>query len=216
MFRLFTPTLPDLFFLIFAESQLPQKVRQQKLADFFIFKILNFPGTMSKRELKNYLKELTKEQLEAQIIDLYGRFKDVKEFYDFAFNPDERKMQEQFRWQIGKEYFPVNGRRAKARRSVAQKIIRKLLTLGAEPSMVADLMLYNLEIAQAFSAENRVRQESFYASLYKSFDEALKYISENGISRSYRLRIEKIVDETIRQRWPNRSEFERLAEMYIQ
>ena len=33
---------------------------------------------MSKRELKKYLKDLPKEQLEEQIIDLYDRFGNVK------------------------------------------------------------------------------------------------------------------------------------------
>jgi hypothetical protein len=33
---------------------------------------------MSKRDLKNYLNELNKEQLEAQIIELYNKFSNVK------------------------------------------------------------------------------------------------------------------------------------------
>ena len=102
---------------------------------------------MSKRELKEYLKDLSKKQMEEQILDLYSRFKEVKEYYDFAFNPKENELIENCRFQISKEYFPVNGRKAKARRSVAQKWIRKLKTLGAEPSLIADLMLYNIEIA---------------------------------------------------------------------
>ena len=55
---------------------------------------------MSKRELRKYLKELNKEQLEDQILDLYNRFKDVKEYYDFAFNPRENELIEQCRFQI--------------------------------------------------------------------------------------------------------------------
>jgi len=72
---------------------------------------------MSKRELRKYLKELTKEQLEDQILDLYNRFKDVKEYYDFAFNPRENELMEQCRFHISKEYYPVGSRKAKMRRS---------------------------------------------------------------------------------------------------
>jgi hypothetical protein len=47
---------------------------------------------MSKRNLKKYLSELSKEQLEEQLVELYEKFKDVKVYYDFAFNPNENKL----------------------------------------------------------------------------------------------------------------------------
>ena len=47
---------------------------------------------MSKRNLKKYLSELSKEQLEEQLLELYEKFKDVKIYYDFAFNPNEKKL----------------------------------------------------------------------------------------------------------------------------
>ena len=44
---------------------------------------------MSKRDLKKYLSELNKEQLEEQIIELYEKFSPVKVYYNFVFNPKE-------------------------------------------------------------------------------------------------------------------------------
>ena len=171
---------------------------------------------MSKRELKKYLNDLTKEQLEEQILDLYNRFKDVKEYYDFAFNPKENELMEQCRFQISKEYFPVTSRRAKMRRSVAQKWIKKLILLDADASLLADVMFFNIEIAQTFSGKHTIRQESFFTSLYKSFDEALKYVSEKGILTEFKGRIEKIASNAWTQKWPNKSAFEDIADMYIQ
>lgn len=163
---------------------------------------------MSKRELKKYIGELTKAQLEEQIIDLYARFKDVKAYYDFAFNPKEDKLLEECKFKIGKEYFPVNGRKPKMRRSVAQKYIRNFKTLGVEPAVIADVMLYNIEIAQAFCSEKPVKQDSFYTSMLKSFQEAVTYIFENGLKKEMQSRLDKIVDETIDQNWFNSKGFE--------
>ena len=42
---------------------------------------------MSKRDLKKYLVNLSKEQLEEQLIELYEKFSPVKVYYDFVFNP---------------------------------------------------------------------------------------------------------------------------------
>jgi len=170
---------------------------------------------MSKRELKKYLKELTKEQLEEQIIDLYNRFGNVKEYYDFAFNPNENKLIEQCRFQISKEYYPVSSRKAKMRRSVAQKWIKKLISLDADASLLADIMFFNIEITQTFSGEHFVRQESFFTSFYKSFDEALRFVSEKGILIEFKGRIEKIATDAWDQQWPNRNAFEDLADMYL-
>ena len=171
---------------------------------------------MSKRELRKYLKELTKEQLEDQIIDLYERFKPVKEYYDFAFNPKENELIEQCRFQISKEYYPVGSRKAKMRRSVAQKWIKKLMLFDADASLLADVMFFNIEIALTFSGEHFIRQESFFTSMYKSFDETLRFVSEKGILAEFKGRIEKIAGDTWDQKWPNRNAFGDLADMYLQ
>ena len=61
---------------------------------------------MSKRDLKKYLNGLDKEHLEEQILDLYDRFKNVKGFYDFAFNPREEKLMEQAKFAISQRILP--------------------------------------------------------------------------------------------------------------
>lgn len=163
---------------------------------------------MSKREFKKYIGGLTKRQLQEQVFDLYERFRDVKQFYDFAFNPKEDKLLEECKFKISREYFPVSTRKPKARRSVAQKYIKHFKTLGVEPSIVADVMLFNIEIAQAYCAEKPVRLDSFYTSMLKSYKEALKYIYENGQLISLQPRLDKIVETTIKQDWLNRFAFE--------
>jgi predicted transport protein len=164
---------------------------------------------MSKKDLKEYIHHLSKEQLEDQILDLYTRFKEVKEFYDFAFNPKENKLMEECKFKISKEYFPVNGRKAKMRRSVAQGYIRHFKRLGVESSLIADIMLYNIEVAQTYTTELYIKQESFYKSMLKSFQEAVKYIRENGIEAEFKARLNRIVDESIDQRWMNREGFQK-------
>jgi len=171
---------------------------------------------MSKRELRKYLKELTKVQLEDQIMDLYERFKPVKEYYDFAFNPKENELIELCRFQISKEYYPVGTRKAKMRRSVAQKWIKKLMLFDADASLLADVMFFNIEIALSFSGEHIIRQESFFTSMYKSFDETLRFVSEKGILAEIKGRIEKIAGDTCDQKWPNSNAFEDLPDIYLE
>jgi len=164
---------------------------------------------MSKRELKEYIHQLTKAQLQEQITDLYTRFKDVKEFYDFAFNPKENKLMEECKFKISKEYFPVNGRKPKMRRSVAQNYIRHFKRLGVESALIADVMLYHIEIAQTFCAERYVKQEAFYKSMFKSFTEALTFVEEHGLKKDFITRMEQIAEKASDQNWMNARAFEK-------
>lgn len=169
---------------------------------------------MSKRDLKKYLNELNKEQLEEQIIELYNKFSDVKVYYDFVFNPNEDKLVREAKFKISNEYFPVKGKKSKMRRSVAQKFIKHFITLGVDVFIIADIMLYNIEIAQTFSAEKVVKQELFFKSMLTSFQQTIRFLMEHGILSEFQSRVVAIKDETIQQNWVNQYEFNAVVERF--
>ncbi|MDQ7960621.1 DUF6155 family protein [Flavobacterium lindanitolerans] len=165
---------------------------------------------MSKRDLKKYLKELDKEQLEEQLLELYEKFSDVKTYYNFVFNPKEDKLLQEAKLKVTNEYFPLKGKRAKLRRSVAQKYIKHFLSLGVDSYVIADLMLHNLEVAQKYTARREMRYASFYKSMLNSFEQVVKYSIENGMVSEFKERILHIKDNAFKQNWENKEELERL------
>jgi hypothetical protein len=173
---------------------------------------------MSKRDLKKYLTELNKKQLEEQVIELYEKFVAVKTYYDFVFNPKEDTLLKDCKIKISNEYFPqrTSGkpRRPKMRRSVAQKFIKHFILLGVDPFLIGDVMLYSIEIAQTFSSERIVKQEVFYKSMLSSFEQAVIFMIANGILAEFKSRIVAISDETIKQDWFNKQEFEAIIERF--
>tara|TARA_R110002050_G_scaffold16019_2_gene49142 strand:+ start:242193 stop:242702 length:510 start_codon:yes stop_codon:yes gene_type:complete len=166
---------------------------------------------MSKRALKEYVSELPKKELEVQLLDLYDRFPLVKEYYDFIFNPKEDKLLQAAKVKIANEYFPLRRKRPKMRRSVAQKFIKHYLKLGMDSNLIADLMLYNIEIAQSFSLEKKVA-DSFYKSMVNSFDQAVVFISQHNILEEFKKRIVIIFQNVEKQEWPNSEEFSRVLD----
>ncbi|MEQ8909666.1 MAG: DUF6155 family protein [Vicingaceae bacterium] len=162
---------------------------------------------MSKRQLISFIKELDREELEAQLIDLYERFKNVKEFYDFSFSPNENKRYQEAKYKIAKEYFPENGRKAKKRRSIAQNLFKHLLKLEFNPQLLADLMLFNIEIAQTYTKDQTIKQAAFCKSMLKSYRHALVYISEHGLEIDFKNRVEAIVETAAEQKWENAEGF---------
>jgi len=173
---------------------------------------------MSKRDLKKYLKELDKSQLEEQILELYEKFSPVKIYYDFVFNPKEETLLKECKIKFSNEYFPqrTSGkpRRPKLRRSLAQKYIKHFIVLGVDPFIIGDIMLYSIEIAQTFSAEKPVKAELFYKSMFNSFEQAVSFMIANGILFDFKARIIAINNETMRQKWYNTPEFEAVIERF--
>lgn len=173
---------------------------------------------MSKRDLKKYLTELNKKQLEEQVLEMYEKFSPVKTYYDFVFNPKEDTLQKECKIKISNEYFPqkTSGkpRRPKMRRSVAQKYIKHFILLGVDPFVIADVMLYSIEIAQTFSAKRFVKPELFFKSMLTSFEQAVKFMISNGIVEEFKTRIVAINEETMRQNWYNKEQFNAIIERF--
>lgn len=173
---------------------------------------------MSKRDLKKYLTELNKLQLEEQVLELYEKFNAVKTYYDFVFNPKEETLLKDCKIKISNEYFPQRTgsklRRPKMRRSVAQNFIKHFIVLGVDPFLIADVMLYAIEIAQTFSSDRIVKQEVFYKSMFSSFKQAIIFMIANGILTDFQARIVSIANETSSQNWFNKLEFEAMVERF--
>ncbi|WP_339704396.1 DUF6155 family protein [uncultured Kriegella sp.] len=166
---------------------------------------------MSKRALKKYTSSLPKRELEAQLLDLYDRFPMVKQYYDFVFNPKEDKLVQEAKTKISNEYFPIKRKRPKARRSVAQNRIKHFIKLGVDPYLVADVMLYNLEVAQSFELEQNV-PDAFYKSMLNSFNEAVQYVALNGLLHDFKSRILKVYQITQDENWLHGEGFSRVLD----
>jgi Family of unknown function (DUF6155) len=169
---------------------------------------------MSKRDLKKYLASLPKEELEEQLMALYEKFTDVKAYYNFVFNPKEDKLSDEAKVKIANEYFPPRGKRPKLRRGTAQKYIKHFLTLGVDPFVLADVMLFNIETAQKYTARREIRYATFYKSMLNSYKQVADYVTTNGIAGDYKDRITNIYKEAMRQHWENRKEFERIFDNF--
>ena len=169
---------------------------------------------MSKRELKKFLNQLPKEQLEAQIVALYDKFIPVKTYFDFVFNPKEDQLVNDAKVKISLEYYPLKRKRPKMRRSVAQKFIKHFISLGVDDFMIADLMLYAIEIAQTYTSKKTVNSELFFKSMLSSYEQAIRFMIEKGILNEFQNRVEAIKEETIRQDWFNQYEFIAITERF--
>lgn len=171
---------------------------------------------MSKRDLKKYLESLNKEQIAEQFLELYAKFPEVKTYYNFIFNPNEDKLLQEAKAKISAEYFPTKTKKAKLRRSTAQKIVKHFFMLGVEPHITAEVMIYNITVAQKYSAKKEMYYSSFYKSILNSFEQCVNYCISNGILAHFRSQLQAVFAEVEKQKWPNKDEFKNAVEIILE
>jgi hypothetical protein len=76
-------------------------------------------------------------------------------------------------------------------------------------------MLYTIEIAQSYTDEKSINQESFYKSMLNSYEQAIVFCVEKGVIDDFKNRAELILIETTTQKWPNAYQFQTVAERYF-
>jgi hypothetical protein len=101
-----------------------------------------------------------------------------------VFNPQEEKLLQECKLKISSEYFPIQTgakRKKKMRRSVAQKYIKHFSTLGVDPFIIADVMLYNIELRR-LSQQKTPSNRNFYKSMLNSFEQAIVYMMVSSMN----------------------------------
>ena len=157
---------------------------------------------MSKTTLKKELQKLTKEQLIEQILDLYGKNKSVKEFYEFYLNPaSEKDLLEKYKKIIYNEFYTRDDNPKIPRFSACKKAISDFKALTPSPELIADLMLWLAENACQFTHDYGDMWEGYYTSAEINFDAALKFMSKHKLLDKFKLRAEKCVKWSSRCGW---------------
>lgn len=105
---------------------------------------------MGLREVKKELDLLEKEELVYHISELYKKYKEVKEYFDFYSNPDEQAIIEKFKERIHEGFYPNRGKNLKLYR--ARKAINEFKKLGIGPEADGELLLYFTEISVKYAA----------------------------------------------------------------
>lgn len=129
-----------------------------------------------------------------QILDLYGKNKSVKTFYNFYLNPtNEKELLEKCKKEIRREFNVERSERASLKFSVAKRSISELKDLQPSPEIIADAMLYLAKCACEFTHEYGDIDESFYNAAYNNFKSGLKFIQQNGSLEQFKNRAEMCV-----------------------
>lgn len=144
-------------------------------------------------QLKTQLARKTKSELIQEIGLLYGKFSQVREYYNTVQAGGHAKILDQYKAAIRKEFTGTRTLEPKARLSEARQLVDAFGKLSEEPELIIDIALAFAESVSRFCTKEGPSREDYYASAEKMFERALHMIAEHGLEEQYRKRVRAMI-----------------------
>lgn len=167
-----------------------------------------------KRELTKYLNTLDQKELIKEIKKLYDKFEPVQQYYELELSDNSKKVLEEFKEKIKKEYFPKRGF-PKARNNVSRKIVNDFKKIAVHKKDIVELWLYRTKMMIEFTQEFGDIDEPFYNSLSSGFEQACKIIRKEQLQPYYRSSCQDLVSQTYNIGWGLSFEMKDIYQRYF-
>lgn len=148
----------------------------------------------SKKELKQYLQNLSQAQLVKEVERLYDRFKNVQEYYAAELSGDTSALLGEYKKKLDK-IFTMRGMNLNPSMAETNKIIKAFSKVSVHIVDVIDLMIHKAELCVLlFEQWGHDNFTSVANSFTTTYDNAVDLIHKNNLEDYFRKRCEKIED----------------------
>ncbi len=147
---------------------------------------------LTKRALLEHLHQSDKEMLVEEILHLFNKFSNVKEFYQAELSSEGTPLLERYKKKIAEAYAAANPKDRSTNKNI-DTLLRDFRKVSVHSEELIDLLLYRAECGLEAAKRNPLRPRAFYNCLLRSFSEALKQIRSIDSDEQYRKRIQGIL-----------------------
>jgi hypothetical protein len=149
----------------------------------------------TKKTLLKHLDKSDKEDIIREVVTLFDKFKNVKEFYTAELADDANPLLERYKNKITKAYSSANPKERRTNMNV-NRLISEFKKITIYERELADLMLHRVECGIAAFNLNNNRTATFYNCIATTFEEAIKLTSTDNSIDEFQKRINKIVSNS--------------------
>jgi hypothetical protein len=150
---------------------------------------------VNKNTVEKHLEQLEAEELRAELLHLYSRFPNVKQYFQVELEAGSKStVLEQYKAKIHRAYFPKTGL-GKRRNSISRKLISNFKKIAAFEYDVADLLFYRVECGiEAANKASGKQMETYYSAILLSFDEGTRLMMKLGERASFDQRLQQLLE----------------------
>lgn len=165
---------------------------------------------LTKKALLKHLNKSDKEDIIQEIVTLFDKFKNVKEFYQAELSDEANPALEKYKKKIAEAYAKPNPKE-KTTNANLNRAIKEFKQISIYDRELVDLMLYRVECGLSAIKKNNKRTPTFYNCIATTFEDAMKLIIADGGLNDFQKRIDKVLDNAE----AGKNEFrERMADIY--
>ena len=168
---------------------------------------------LTKAQFEKHLQSLGPAGVYRELLMLFSRFDQVKEYYESAL-ADSSKILAEYKAKLEKEYMPKRGF-GKARSSEARKIVSEFKKVAKNAEDVIELILYRVQMMLDFTNEYGDIDMPFYDTLCRAYEEACKLIAKYQLHEKYKDKCAKMIDETRNFGWGATDDMEQTFKEYF-
>lgn len=138
---------------------------------------------LSNSTIKKHLKNLTREELEAEILNMTKIYPIIQEHYFSILFPDSEEVLDKYKKIIEKEFVHKG---EILRYQIMKQAIKDFSNVSTNKGQIAELMIFTVECGVDFTLSyGDIDDEKFYRTISSIFEQALKYIVDNQLEEEF-------------------------------
>ena len=150
---------------------------------------------LTKKALLKHLNKSDKEDIINEVVTLFDKFKNVKEFYQSELSDEANPALEKYKRKITEAYLKPNPKERTTNANI-NKLLKEFKKISIYDRELVDLMLHRVECGVEAFNRNSKRTETFYNCILNTFKDAVKLISSEGMMDDFKTRINKIAENS--------------------
>lgn len=149
---------------------------------------------VSKKSLLIHLQKSDKEDIIEEVLTLFDKFKNVKEFYSAELSDVKNPLLDRYKKKITEAYALPNPKERTTNINL-NRLITEFKKISIYDRELIDIMLFRVECGvNAFVLKNR-RTSTFYNCILSNFEEAIKLMIADNSTGEFRQRVKKILKD---------------------
>jgi len=147
-------------------------------------------------DLKKILDEMSLEELKQEILQLYNKLPQVKDFYnqDLMTEEERQDVLKGYKDKIHKQFWTLRGiPKGMVNNTTIKGIIADYEKIALFPYDIVDLLIYRLEVTTDIADQFGGMADSNYNASITAFKKAMKMIRDNNLLSYFEDRIKKML-----------------------
>lgn len=138
------------------------------------------------------MADMTREQLESLMLDVYAARMDARDYLDYFIDPDEKREIEKYKAVVAKEFVPGKGR-PKCRTTPCKTGIKRLAVLGVGETGLIEARLWTVRCICVYAYLQRGWSKPSHRALaVNMLEKALEMMIGSGAAKEFEPKVAEI------------------------